>query len=114
MCVMKLALAVLCSLLMTPTLWALDPSIAPSKHRPAVGMTMHEALAYYGEPFHRAVVDGNERWFYHLKFLEVYGRALVPFRFDSDNVHLGSMTFGPDKKVKSYDWVQTRDVLSFR
>ena len=77
-------------------------------------MTMHEALAYYGEPFHRAVVDGNERWFYYLKFLEVYGRVLVPFRFDSDNVHLGSMTFGPDKKVKSYDWVQTRDVLSFR
>ena len=100
---------------MTPAAWALDHSIAPSKKPPAVGMTMSHALAYYGEPFHRAVVDGRERWFYHLKFAEVYGRAMVPFRFESDNVTLGSLTFGPDRKVVSFDWRPVgRDLLTFR
>ena len=112
---MKLLLVVLCSLLMVPAARALDPSIAPSKKPPTVGMTMSRALAYYGEPFHRAVVGGREQWFYHLKFAEVYGREIVPFRFESDNVTMGSITFGPDKKVVAFDWRPVgRDLLSFR
>ena len=78
-------------------------------------MTMSHTLAYYGEPFHRAVVDGNVTWYYHLKFAEVYGRAIVPFRFESDNVRLGIITFGPDKKIRSFDWRPVRhDLVTFR
>ncbi len=102
---MKVLLAVLCLGLLTITrALALDPTTAPEKHRPYVGMAMDQALAYYGAPFHRANVEGGERWYYHLKFAEVYGRAFVPFWFDSDNVRLGSITFGADRKVKSVDW----------
>ena len=94
---------------------ALDPSISASKKPPVIGMTMSRALAYYGEPFHRVVMDGSERWFYHLKFAEVYGRAFVPFEFDSDNVQLGSITFGLDKKIRSIDWQPFQlDTLSVR
>ena len=111
----KLALAVLCSLWMASAVQALDHSTAPSKKPPVIGMTMSDALAYYGEPYRRAVVNGNATWFYYLKFAEVYGRAIVPFRFESDNVRLGSITFGPDKKIRSSDWQRLpRDLLTFR
>ena len=104
---MKTVLVLIGCLLMATTTRALDPTIAPSKNRPFVGMTMDHARSYYGRPYHSAIVDGEERWYYFLKFSEVYGRAFVPFRFDSDNVHYGSITFGPDKKVKSFDWNRT-------
>ncbi len=101
---MKKCVLLFCCLFILSTARGLDPTIAPSKKRPFVGMTMESARSYYGEPFHHAVVNGQERWYYFLKFSEVYGRAFVPFRFDSDDVRFGSITFGQDKKINSVDW----------
>ena len=104
---MKIVLSILCALLFAPHVQAFDPTTAPSKKPPVIGMTMDHALAYYGEPFHRVVVDGTEQWYYHLKFAEVYGRAFVPFRFDSDDVRMGRITFGRNRKITSFDWSRT-------
>ncbi len=67
-------------------------------------MTQAKILALYGEPRHRARLDGREVWYYRLKFAEVYGRAIVPFEFSSDNVTLGEITFAPDGRVASIVW----------
>ena len=77
---------------------------APSKRRPVVGMTKDDAKSYYGTPFTQMSLAKGERWYYRLKFNEVYGRALVPFYFDSPNVRWGSIDFGPDGRVKAFDW----------
>ena len=74
------------------------------KTAPTVGMTKDRAKAYYGEPFTRYPVKNGERWYYRLKFDEVYGRAWVPFYYDSPNVRWGSIDFGPDGRVRGYDW----------
>ncbi len=83
-------------------------SSSPGKRAPQVGMSKTEAFARYGEPFHRTVLAGGERWLYRLKFDEVYGRALVPFYIDSDNVRLGTIDFGPDDRVKTFVWARTQ------
>ncbi len=70
-------------------------------------MTKAQVAAYYGEPFQRVGFGEDERWFYRLKFNEVYGKAWVPFEFDSDNVSPGSVTFDAAGKIKSYDWRHT-------
>ena len=70
-------------------------------------MTKDEVTAYYGAPYHRVVSGPDEQWYYKLKYSEVYGRAMVPFEVDSDNVTLGSITFGADGRVKRYDWAHT-------
>ncbi len=74
------------------------------KERPVMGMTKAKAKAYYGEPFTQMALSNGERWYYRLKFNEVYGRALVPFYFDSANVRWGSIDFGSDGRVKALDW----------
>ena len=51
---------------------------------------------------------GGERWYYRLKFNEVYGRAFVPFYYDSPNVRWGSIDFGPDGRARAYDWQAPR------
>ncbi len=82
---------------------------SPPKDRPAIGMTRARATAYYGAPFMRgAIENGGERWYYRLKFNEVYGRAFVPFYFDSPNVRWGSIDFGPDGRVRAFDWQAPR------
>ncbi len=78
---------------------------SPAKDRPVIGMTKARAETYYGVPFTRGTIEnGGERWYYRLKFNEVYGRALVPFYFDSANVRWGSIDFGPDGRVRGFDW----------
>ena len=67
-------------------------------------MTKAQVFDRYGEPFHRGRVDGQEVWYYRLKFDEVYGRALVPFGDSSDNVSIGTLTFGPQATVVRYYW----------
>lgn len=74
------------------------------KDRPTLGMTKARAAAYYGEPFTKGVIENGERWYYRLKFNEVYGRALVPFYYDSPNVRWGSIDFGPDGRARAFDW----------
>ncbi len=67
-------------------------------------MTKRQVSTYYGEPFHRVGSGQGEMWFYRLKFDEVYGRAWVPFQFDSYNIYPGTITFDAAGKVKSFDW----------
>ena len=74
------------------------------KDRPVVGMTKEKARSYYGAPFTQMALPKGERWFYRLKFDEVYGRAMVPFYYDSYNVRWGSIDFGLDGRVMSSDW----------
>ena len=83
-------------------------SASRSKRAPHVGMTMAETLARYGEPFNRVSRASGERWVYRLKFNEVYGRAWVPFFIDSDNVRLGTIDFGQDHRVRTFDWRSAR------
>ena len=79
------------------------------KDRPTLGMTKAQAAAYYGQPFTRGPVEhGGERWYYRLKFNEVYGRAFVPFYYDSPNVRWGSIDFGADGRARAYDWQAPR------
>ena len=79
-------------------------SASRSKPPPHVGMTREEAHKLYGEPFQRAAVANGERWWYRLKYNEVYGRAWVPFMTNSDNVRLGNVEFGPNGRVRAFDW----------
>ena len=90
-----------------PAAGAIDPWTGPTRQAPHHGMTRAEVAAYYGEPYHRVAAGPGERWYYRLKYSEVYGRTFVPFEFDGDNVTLGSITFGADGKVKHYDWKHT-------
>ena len=78
------------------------------KDRPSVGMTKARTAAYYGEPFLRGAIKDGERWYYRLKFNEVYGRAFVPFYYDSPNVRWGTIDFGPDGRVRGFDWQAPR------
>ena len=93
-----------CLALFIPTVWSIDAWTGPTRKAPHHGMTKSEVAAYYGEPYRRVGSGLNEHWYYRLKFSEVYGKTWVPFEFDSDNVTLGIITFGPDGKVKRYDW----------
>ncbi len=96
-----------CLAAFAPTAWTIDPWTGPTRQAPHRGMTRAEVAAYYGEPYRRAAAGSDERWYYKLKYSEVYGRAMVPFEIDSDNVTLGSMTFGADGKVQRFDWKHT-------
>ena len=105
---MRKLFAVLCFLVfLAPSARSIDPWTGPTRKPPHHGMTKAAAAAYYGEPYHRVASGRDERWYYRLKYSEVYGKAWVPFEFDSDNVRLGSITFGPDGKIKGYDWKHT-------
>ena len=90
-----------------PAAWSIDSSTSYSRKPPHRGMTMAQVSAYYGQPYRRIGSGEEEQWVYRLKFAEVYGKAWVPFEFDSDNVTLGTITFGPDGKVRRYDWRRT-------
>ena len=90
-----------------PQLSSNNGTSSPPKTAPTVGMTKDRAQTYYGEPFTRSVDKNGERWYYRLKFDEVYGRAWVPFYYDSPNVRWGTIDFGPDGRVRGYDWVRT-------
>ena len=74
------------------------------KLRPRFGMTRVEAEQYYGRPFNQTVTAQGERWYYRLKFNEVYGRAFVPFYYDSPNVRWGTIDFDKNGRVKAFDW----------
>ena len=67
-------------------------------------MTTARAAAYYGRPFTQVATNVGQRWTYRLKFDEVYGRALVPFYEDSENVRWGYIDFGRDGRARSFDW----------
>ena len=67
-------------------------------------MTKDKAKSYYGAPFTQMALSDGERWYYRLKFDEVYGRAMVPFYYDSLNVRWGSIDFGRDGRIRSFNW----------
>ena len=71
-------------------------------------MTMAQILARYGEPRHRAKLDGAPIWYYRIKFNEVYGREFAPFESSSENVHTGEIVFGANGKVIRYTWEISR------
>ena len=109
----KLLLFLLCGLALaaTPRLSAQadfdNLSTSYGKPPPRIGMTREEVRKRYGEPFQRVVRTDGERWWYRLKFDEVYGRAWVPFMTSSDNVRLGNIEFGPNGRVRALDWQRT-------
>ena len=71
---------------------------------PFIGMTKAQALARYGEPKQQTVTDEGEQWTYLLNFGEVMGKALIPFNFKPTTIRTGTLTFGPDGKVKKFRW----------
>lgn len=74
------------------------------KDRPVIGMTMDKAKSYYGAPFTQMTLPHGVRWYYRLKFDEVYGRAMVPFYYSSPDVRWGFIDFGADGRAKAFDW----------
>ena len=77
---------------------------AEENEPPFIGMTKAQALARYGEPKRRSVSDEGEQWVYLLNFGEVMGKALIPFNFKPTQIRTGVLTFGPDGKVKKFNW----------
>ncbi len=86
-------------------------STSRGKAPPRVGLTREEARKRYGEPFQRVVSAKGERWWYRLKFDEVYGRALLPFMTSSDNIRLGFIEFGLDGRAQAFDWPRSGSQL---
>ena len=71
---------------------------------PFIGMTKAQAIARYGDPKQQTVTDEGEQWTYLLNFGEVMGKALIPFNFKPTTIRTGTLTFGPDGKVKKFRW----------
>ncbi|MGH8095518.1 MAG: hypothetical protein ACREIF_18965 [Chthoniobacterales bacterium] len=67
-------------------------------------MTKAEALAIYGEPKKRRMSDEGEEWVYILNMGEVIGKAFIPFNFKPTDVRTGTLSFGPDGRVKKFTW----------
>ena len=81
-----------------------DISNPEAETPPFVGMTKAQALARYGEPKKRTTTDEGENWVYILNFGEVMGKALIPFNFKPTPIRTGVLVFGPDGRVKKFNW----------
>jgi len=75
-----------------------------SEKPPFVGMTKAQAIARYGQPKKQTVTDEGENWVYVLNFGEFVGKHMIPFFFSSAQIRTGVLIFGPDGKVKKFNW----------
>ena len=87
--------------------WGHSSTTKPGQKPPFKGMTKVEVFARYGEPFHRGHRDGQDVWYYHLKFDEVWGREMGAFAVGRDNVTLGEIAFDAHDRVARYVWNYT-------
>ena len=87
-----------------PTPQVGDISNEVAEQQPFVGMTKEQALARYGEPKKHTVTEEGENWIYILNIGEVIGKAFIPFNFKPTMVRTGTLTFGPDGRVKKFVW----------
>lgn len=67
-------------------------------------MTKAQVLARYGEPKRRTITDEGQQWVYVLNFGEVVGKAFIPFNFKPTPIRTGVIIFGPDERVKKFNW----------
>lgn len=81
-----------------------DISNPEAEAPPFIGMTKDQALARYGEPKKRTISDEGENWIYLLNMGEVIGRAFIPFNFKPTMARTGVLIFGPDGRVKKFNW----------
>lgn len=71
---------------------------------PFIGMTKAQAIARYGEPDKQTVTPEGEQWRYVLNMGEFVGKHMIPFFFSSQQLRFGILIFGPDGKVKRFQW----------
>ncbi len=81
-----------------------DISNPQAEQPPFIGMTKEQALARYGQPKKQTLTDEGENWIYILNFGEVIGKAMIPFNFKPTMVRTGTLIFGPDGRVKKFNW----------
>lgn len=81
-----------------------DISNPEAETPPFIGMTKAQALARYGEPKKHTLTDEGENWVYILNMGEVIGKAMIPFNFHQPAVRTGILIFGPDGRVKKFNW----------
>jgi hypothetical protein len=81
-----------------------DISNPEAESPPFIGMTKAQALERYGEPKKHTLTDEGENWVYVLNFGEVMGKALIPFNFKPTPIRTGVLIFGPDGRVKKFNW----------
>lgn len=81
-----------------------DISNPEAETPPFIGMTKAQALARYGEPKKHTLTDEGENWVYVLNMGEVIGKAMIPFNFHQPAVRTGILIFGPDGRVKKFNW----------
>jgi hypothetical protein len=81
-----------------------DISNPEAETPPFIGMTKAQALARYGEPKKHTLTDEGEQWVYLLNFGEMMGKALIPFNFKPTIPRTGVLVFGPDGRVKKFNW----------
>lgn len=79
-------------------------AVDESEKPPFIGMSKAQVLARYGEPKKHTITDEGEQWVYLLNFGEVMGRALIPFNFSPTPIRTGVIVFGPDGRVKKFNW----------
>lgn len=80
------------------------PAMNEEDKPPYIGMTKGQVLARYGEPRKHTITDEGERWVYLLNFGEMMGKAFIPFNFKGTPPRTGVIIFGPDSRVKKFDW----------
>lgn len=81
-----------------------DISNPEAEQQPFIGMTKEQALARYGEPKKHTVTEEGESWIYLLNMGEVIGKAFIPFNFKPTMARTGVLIFGPDGRVKKFNW----------
>ena len=75
-----------------------------SEKPPFIGMTKAQAQVRYGEPKKRTVTDEGEQWTYILNMGEFIGKHMIPFFFSEQQLRYGVLIFGPNGKVKKFQW----------
>lgn len=86
-----------------------DMSNPEADNPPFIGMTKAQALARYGEPKRRTLTDEGENWVYVLNLGEVIGSAMIPFNFKPTQIRTSVLIFGPDDRVKKFNWDTATD-----
>ncbi len=81
-----------------------DISNPEAERPPFIGMTKEQALARYGEPKKHTITEEGEQWVYILNMGEVIGKAFIPFNFKPTVPRTGVITFGPNGRVKKFNW----------
>jgi hypothetical protein len=81
-----------------------DMSNPEAENPPFIGMTRAQALARYGHPKKQTTTDEGENWVYVLNLGAVIGKAMIPFNFKPTLVRTGVLIFGPNGRVKKFNW----------